>query len=102
MDDPRARPPPVRAERPVRPRRARGGAVAAGLLTLIRRIHELVADGSQFVIATHSPILLAYPGALIYELTGDGPVPTAYGDTDHFRMTRAFLDAPERFLRELL
>ena len=54
------------------------------------------------MIATHSPILLAYPGALIYELTGDGPVPTAYGDTDHFRMTRAFLDAPERFLRELL
>jgi predicted ATPase len=73
-----------------------------GLLTLIRRIHELVADGSQFVIATHSPILLAYPGALIYELTDDGPVPTAYEDTDHFQMTRAFLDAPERFLRELL
>ena len=73
-----------------------------GLLTLMRRLHELAAAGSQFLIATHSPILLAYPGALIYELTGDGPVPTAYADTEHYRMTRAFLDAPERFLRELL
>jgi predicted ATPase len=73
-----------------------------GLLTLIRRIHELIEGGSQFVIATHSPILLAYPGALIYELTDEGPVPTGYEDTDHFRMTRAFLDAPDRFLRELL
>ena len=73
-----------------------------GLLTLIRRIHELVEGGSQFLIATHSPILLAYPGALIYELTDDGPVPTDYEDTDHFRTTRAFLDAPDRFLRELL
>jgi predicted ATPase len=52
-------------------------------------------------IATHSPILLAYPGALIYELTDAGPVSTDYEDTDHFRTTRAFLDAPDRFLREL-
>jgi predicted ATPase len=73
-----------------------------GLLTLIRRIHELVGAGSQFFVATHSPILLAFPGALIYELTGDGPVLTEYEDTGHFRMTRAFLDAPDRFLRELL
>jgi predicted ATPase len=72
-----------------------------GALSLLARIHELVAAGSQFVIATHSPILLAYPGALIYELTDDGPVVTAYEDTDHYRMTRAFLDAPERFLRQL-
>jgi predicted ATPase len=72
-----------------------------GQLTLLHRMHELVADGSQFVIATHSPILLAYPGALIYELTEEGPAPTSYEDTDHYRLTRAFLDAPERFLRQL-
>jgi len=54
------------------------------------------------VIATHSPILLAYPGALIYELGSAGPVPTAYEDTEHFQLTRAFLEAPERFLRRLL
>jgi len=72
-----------------------------GLLTLMRRIHELVEGHSQFLIATHSPVLLAYPGALIYELTDAGPVSTDFEDTDHFRTTRAFLDAPDRFLREL-
>jgi predicted ATPase len=72
-----------------------------GLLTLMTRIHTLVGDHCQFVIATHSPILLAYPGALIYELGDDGPVPTAYEDTEHVRMTRAFLDSPDRFLRRL-
>jgi predicted ATPase len=46
-------------------------------------------------------ILLAYPDALIYELRPEGPVPTAYEDTDHYRLTRAFLNAPDRFLREL-
>jgi predicted ATPase len=73
-----------------------------GLFTLLRRVHDLVGAGSQFVIATHSPVLLAYPGALIYELGEGGPVPTAYEETDHYRMTRAFLDAPERFLGRLL
>jgi predicted ATPase len=73
-----------------------------GQITLLHRMHDLVADGCQFVVATHSPILLAYPGALIYELTDDGPVVTAYEDTDHYRLTRSFLEAPERFLRELL
>jgi len=73
----------------------------AGSAPRMRRMHELVGAGSQFVIATHSPVLLAYPGALIYELGEDGPVPTAYEDTDHFQMTRAFLESPERFLRRL-
>lgn len=72
-----------------------------GLFSLLRRIHDLVESGSQFVIATHSPILLAFPGALIYELGEDGLVETAYEDTDHFQMTRAFLEAPERFLGRL-
>ena len=72
-----------------------------GLFSLMRRIHDLVQAGSQFVIATHSPILLAFPGALIYELRDDGPVETAYEDTDHFQMTRAFIEAPERFLGRL-
>jgi predicted ATPase len=72
-----------------------------GQFTLLRRIHELVAAGSQFVIATHSPILMAYPGALIYELLDDGPAVTAYEDTDHYRLTRSFLDAPTRFLDRL-
>jgi predicted ATPase len=72
-----------------------------GLLGLLRRMRELAIDGSQFVIATHSPILLAYPGALIYELTPEGLVPTAYAETEHYRLTRAFLQDPESFLRHL-
>ena len=72
-----------------------------GLFALMRRLHDLVRAGSQFVIATHSPILLAFPGALIYELREDGPAETAYEDTDHFQMTRAFIEAPDRFLRRL-
>ncbi len=72
-----------------------------GLLGLLRRMKALTLEGGQFLIATHSPILLAYPDALIYELRPEGPVPTAYEDTDHYRLTRAFLNAPDRFLREL-
>jgi predicted ATPase len=72
-----------------------------GCLTLLRRIRELAVDGAQFVIATHSPLLLAYPDATIYALGEDGIEPVGYQDTDHYRLTRAFLDAPERFLRQL-
>jgi predicted ATPase len=73
-----------------------------GLLALLRRVHDLANDGSQFVIATHSPVLLAFPGALIYVLSEDGLAPTAYEDTEHYTLTRAFLDAPGRFLDRLL
>jgi predicted ATPase len=58
--------------------------------------------GAQFVIATHSPILLACPGARIYELDGDGLRECAYDDLDAVRFTRGFLDAPERFIRAAL
>jgi predicted ATPase len=72
-----------------------------GCLTLLRRIRELAVDGAQFVIATHSPLLLAYPDAIIYELSDDGIEAVEYEETDHYRLTRAFLDAPDRFLRQL-
>jgi predicted ATPase len=71
-------------------------------LALLARMHDLVAQGSQFVVATHSPLLLAYPGARIYELDEDGIAPVAFGDADVVRLTRDFLDAPERYLRHLL
>jgi len=54
------------------------------------------------VIATHSPILLACPGARIYELGPDGIAECAYDDLDTVRLTRGFLDAPERYLRAAL
>jgi predicted ATPase len=72
-----------------------------GQLGLLARIHDLVASRSQFVIATHSPILLAYPGATIYEVTDDGVVPAAYEETEQYELTRSFLDDPGRFLRHL-
>lgn len=73
-----------------------------GQLALIARIGDLVAAGSQFVLATHSPMLLAIPGATVYELDEDGALHvTPYDQTGHFRMTRAFLEAPEAFLRHL-
>jgi predicted ATPase len=72
-----------------------------GCLTLLRRIRELAIEGAQFVIATHSPLLLAYPDATIYALGDDGVEVVAYEDTDHYRLTREFLEAPDRYLRHL-
>jgi predicted ATPase len=71
-------------------------------LTCLRRIHELVQQNSQFVIATHSPIILAYPDATIYSFDGDGVHEVDYEDADPVRLTQSFLQARERFLRELL
>ncbi|HET7043474.1 MAG TPA: AAA family ATPase, partial [Gaiellaceae bacterium] len=73
-----------------------------GSLALIRRMHDLVAEGSQFVVATHSPILLGFPGATIYQLGEDGFERVAWEQTEHYLLTRSFLDDPERFLRHLL
>lgn len=64
-------------------------------------MHELVTDQSQFIIATHSPILLAYPGATIYQIDGVGITPVCYEDTEHYAITKAFLDNPQRMLAEL-
>lgn len=73
-----------------------------GAMSFLRRMHELVLDGAQFVVATHSPILLLYPQAAAYALGPDGIERTDGPATDHVRLTRGFLEAPERFLRELL
>jgi predicted ATPase len=71
-------------------------------LALLAAMRQLVLKGSQFMIATHSPVLLAYPEATIY-LFGDGPPqPLEYRDTEHYQVTRAFLENPERMLRELM
>jgi predicted ATPase len=70
-------------------------------LTLISLLKQAVADGGQFVIATHSPILMAFPGAEILLFDGDHLTPTAWNDLDHVRLTRAFLNDPEGYLRRL-
>jgi predicted ATPase len=57
-------------------------------LAALVRIHDLVSQGSQFLIATHSPILMAYPGATIYACAETGINRVAYEDTEHYRITR--------------
>lgn len=71
-------------------------------LALLSRLHELVGQRCQFVIATHSPILMAYPNATIYAFGEDGIREIAYEETEHYRVTRDFLANPARMLRVLM
>lgn len=57
---------------------------------------------SQFLIAPHSPILMAYPGATVLELTENGIRPVDYRETEHYQLTRRFPENPERMFRYLL
>ena len=66
------------------------------------RMHELAEQHSQFVVATHSPILLGFPGATIYELGEDGVRPIEWNEAPQVELTRSFLEDPQRFLRHLL
>ena len=72
------------------------------LLTLLAEIDRLVKDDSQFIIATHSPILMAYPGAEVLELSENGIRSVDYRETEHFTLTKQFLDDPDRMLHYLL
>jgi predicted ATPase len=65
-------------------------------------MHELVAQGSQFLIATHSPILMAYPQAEIFLLADEAPRLVAYRETEHYTVTRNFLNRTDQMLRVLL
>lgn len=56
---------------------------------------ELVRDGSQFIVATHSPIIAAYPDSTILVLNEQGIVPTRYEDTEHYVITKSFLADPQ-------
>lgn len=71
-------------------------------LSLLTRLHELVLAQSQFIIATHSPILLGYPHALIYQASRHGLERVAYEDTEHYQLTRSFLLQREMMLDVLL
>ncbi len=73
-----------------------------GLMRLLVRIRQLEMNGSQFVIATHSPILMTYPGASLYLLDGEGFRRASYRETEHYQLTRRFLEDPEKMYRQLL
>jgi predicted ATPase len=70
-------------------------------LSFLAIIHQLATNGSQLVMATHSPILMAYPDAVIYRLDGAGIARVAYEDTEHYQITRSFLTNREIYLRKL-
>jgi predicted ATPase len=76
---------------------------AARQLALMARMHDLLQSDaeSQFLIATHSPILLGFPGAQICSFDGGRIAEIAYRDTDAYVLTRRFLESPDRMLREL-
>jgi predicted ATPase len=72
-----------------------------GQLTLMRRMYELVESGSQFLVSTHSPVLLGYPGARIYVLSEAGIEESTYEETEQYDLTRSFLADRDRFLHYL-
>jgi predicted ATPase len=70
-------------------------------LALIAALKQMVAQDAQFIIATHSPILMAFPDAQIYNFDVCPPQVVAYAGLEHVRLTRDFLDNPEAFLKYL-
>lgn len=71
-------------------------------LAVLSRMHDLIHQDSQFVIATHSPILMAYPEATIYCFSTDGIQQLRYEETEHYRIMHDFLINPKRTLDVLL
>ena len=71
-------------------------------MSLLVLMDDLVKRQSQFIVATHSPILMAFPGAQIYQLDEEGISSVAYEETEHYRLTRQFLNNPKRMLGYLL
>ena len=70
-------------------------------LAFLSRMHQLIEEGSQFIIATHSPIILGYPDGIIYSAEHQLS-PIDYEDTEHFQVTKAFMNNREQILRHLL
>lgn len=71
-------------------------------MAMIARIHQLVEQESQFVIATHSPILMAYPNAQILLIDATGIRPVRYTETEHYIVTKDFLNRHEKLVHELI
>jgi predicted ATPase len=70
-------------------------------MSLLVLLKQMVDEDAQFIIATHSPIVMAFPGATILSMDGDTIEEVEYDDLDHVQIMRGFLDHPERYLRRL-
>ena len=73
----------------------------ARMMQLLCLIHDLLEKDSQFIVATHSPILMSHPDASIFELSEEGISETTYRETEHYRITKDFIDKPEVMYRHL-
>jgi len=71
-------------------------------LSLLSRMHDLVKQGSQFIVATHSPIIMAYPEATIFQLSEEAIRSVKYTETEHYVVTKSFLNKHESMLKELM
>lgn len=71
------------------------------VMAMISLIDELCGMDSQFIISTHSPILLAFPGAVVYELKTNGIRETPYRETEAFSTMKCFMDSPDRMIKYL-
>lgn len=71
-------------------------------LSLLAMLHDMAKEGARFLISTHSPILMAYPGADLYEIQQDELVKIPFEKIEHVQLTKNFLNEPERYLRHLL
>ncbi len=71
-------------------------------LSFLALVHQLETTGkAQFIVATHSPIILGYPGAVLLSLDGDRIEEVEYRETEHYRLTRGFLENPDLYLQHL-
>ena len=73
-----------------------------GIIRLMQNMDDLVQNDSQFIISTHSPMLMAFPDAELYQIKGNEIVSTPFKETDHYRITVRFLQNPEEAANEIL
>ena len=71
-------------------------------MAVLTRLHDLTRERAQFIIATHSPIIMAYPNSTIYQLSDEGIEAVEYTDTEHYTVAKGFMDNHERMLSMLL
>lgn len=71
-------------------------------MSLITRIHDLIKKNSQFIISTHSPIIMAYPDSWIYTLTDNGIEKVSYPETEHYQVTKDFINNYKKMLKILM
>ena len=74
----------------------------SGIMKLMAHINSLVKENCQFIISTHSPMLISLPNSDVYQLSKDSIEKVPFNQTDHYTMTRRFLESPEKMLKYLL